>query len=246
MDSGPDLDRALTDARALVEQRFPDSRAAWLAGSVVHGVATATSDLDVTVLLAGPPAPYRESVVHAGWPVELFVHHDRSIEFWTAKDRARRRPTLLRLIGEGRLLLDHEGDGAAWSARCAALLAEGPPSPTTGELEAWRYALTDLLDDLADATDPAQRSAVAVSTWQAVAELLLAAHGRWWGTGKWLVRELRSYDAAHGTSYAERLHAALAAAVDGSAESLIALADEVLGPLGGRLWSGYRAAGAID
>ena len=38
-----DTDGAVTVARALVATRFPDARAAWLAGSVVTGTATATS-----------------------------------------------------------------------------------------------------------------------------------------------------------------------------------------------------------
>jgi predicted nucleotidyltransferase len=49
-------------ASELVAQRFPDARAAWLGGSVAPGTATSTSDLDITVLLAGPPAPMRESL----------------------------------------------------------------------------------------------------------------------------------------------------------------------------------------
>ncbi|WP_280273190.1 nucleotidyltransferase domain-containing protein [Nocardia wallacei] len=48
-------------AEQLVRERFPEARAAWLGGSMADGTATATSDLDITVLLAGPPAPYRES-----------------------------------------------------------------------------------------------------------------------------------------------------------------------------------------
>lgn len=61
-------------ARRLVTERFPDARAAWLGGSVARGQATLTSDLDVTVLLGRPPAPYRESLTYAGWPVEIFAH----------------------------------------------------------------------------------------------------------------------------------------------------------------------------
>ena len=43
-------------ARRLVEEEFPGARAAWLGGSVVRGDASPTSDLDITVLLDGPPA----------------------------------------------------------------------------------------------------------------------------------------------------------------------------------------------
>ncbi|MEG8182705.1 nucleotidyltransferase domain-containing protein [Nocardia terpenica] len=85
-------------ARHLVRERFPQARAAWLGGSSVTGNTTATSDLDVTVLLAGPPAPYRESLHHGDRPVELFVQTEETLEFFQAGERARRRPTTLRSL----------------------------------------------------------------------------------------------------------------------------------------------------
>ena len=230
-------------ARTLVARRFPEARAAWLAGSVTTGTATATSDLDVTVLLAGPPAPFRESLHHGGWPVELFVHTVDSVEFWLVQDLRRRRPTLGRLIGQGVLLLDADGAGAALTERCREFLAAGPEPLTPADLDAQRYGLTDLLDDLADATDPALRAAVAVAVWQQAADLLLAVDGCWGGTAKWLVRELASYDAAHGTRFGPRLHDGLVHAVNGATSPLVEVVDEVLAGAGGRLWAGYRAGG---
>jgi predicted nucleotidyltransferase len=237
------VDDAVTTARALVAERFPDARAAWLAGSVVSGNATATSDLDVTVLLPGPPAPFRESLEYDGWPVELFVHSRETVAHWIAKDLERRRPTLVRLISSGVVLLDLDGTGTALAEECDAILSAGPGPLSTAELDSMRYGLTDLLDDLADSAEPVTTAAVAVATWEAAARLLLAADGRWWGTAKWLVRELRDYDAVHGTSYTLRLHAGLAAALVRDAVLLAVVVEEILDGVGGRLWVGYRAEG---
>lgn len=237
------LEQAVTTARALVAERFPGARAAWLAGSVVAGTATASSDLDITVLLPGPPAPFRESLVHDGWPVELFVHTRESVSRWIAQDLARRRPTLVRLISSGVVLLDVDGSGAALSEECAEVLAAGPGPPSDATLDWMRYGLTDMLDDLADSTEPLMTAAIAVATWEAAARLLLAADARWWGTSKWLVRELREYDAVHATTYALRLHAGLAAAFDQAPDQLLLVAEEILDSVGGRLWAGYRAEG---
>lgn len=237
------LDDAVTTGRALVAERFPGARAAWLAGSVVSGTATSTSDLDITVLLPGPPAPFRESLVYDGWPVELFVHSRESVAHWLAKDLERRRPTLARLISSGVVLVDADGVGTALAEECAAVLFAGPGPLSESDRDSMRYALTDLLDDLADATDPAVTAAVAFATWESAARLLLAAGGRWWGTGKWLVHELREYDAARETSYVLRLHAGLAAAVERDAVLLEVVAEEILDAAGGRLWAGYRAEG---
>ncbi|GAA2139268.1 nucleotidyltransferase domain-containing protein [Nocardioides koreensis] len=233
---------AVTAARRLVEERFPDARAAFLGGSVVLGGATATSDLDVTVVRA-EGAAYRESLTYAGWPVELFVHTPASVRHYVGKDLERRRPTMARLVSAAVVLLDRDGSGAALAAECAAAVAAGPGPLAAAERDALRYGLTDLLDDLAGGGDPPARTAVAVHTWQAAGELLLAAEGRWSGTGKWLVRELAAYDAEAGSAYASRLDAGLRAALDGDPGPLTQVADEVLARCGGRLWVGYRAGG---
>lgn len=74
-------------ACALVGEQFPAARAAFLGDGVLSPRRTATSDLDVVVVLAGPPAPYRESLRWRGWPVETFVHDRDSLESFVAKAR---------------------------------------------------------------------------------------------------------------------------------------------------------------
>ena len=241
-----DLDDAVGSARRLVAERFPDARAAWLAGSVVTGTATPSSDLDVTVLLAGDPAPYRESLRWEEWPVELFVHTPATIGWWLGKDRERRRPTLARLVAGGVRVLDVDGAAEGPESECRAFLEAGPGPATEDEVAAARYGLSDLLDDLADSPDPGLRTANAVAVWQQAAELRLLVAGGWWGSGKWLVRELRACDARTGTSYADRLDSGLRAALSGDPTWLAAAARAVLDDAGGRLWEGHRAGGEVS
>ena len=65
---------AIDAARAVVDEHHPAARAAFLGGSVLTGRRTPLSDLDIVVLLHGSPAPYRSSLRHGEWPVEMFVH----------------------------------------------------------------------------------------------------------------------------------------------------------------------------
>ena len=232
-----------TAAHTLVAQRFPEAKQAWLSGSVVLGHATATSDLDITVLLDATET-YRESLTHEGWPVELFVHTEESIRHFVAKDRARRRPTMARLVSTGTPLVDGHG-GRSLRAECAAAVAAGPDPLTADELTFARYSLTDQLDDLVGGGSPGIVDAVAVDVWRGTAELLLASAGWWSGTGKWLVREVEAMDAARGTTYAARLRDGLHGAMSGEADVLVALADEVLNRVGGRLWAGFRQAASL-
>lgn len=229
---------ALATARALVAEHHPGAVQAWLAGSTVQGRATSTSDLDVTVLL-DDVSPHRESLVRDGWPVELFVHTAASVRWFVAQDLARRRPTMARLVATGVPLLGEDAGGDL-RAECAAVLSAGPPPLTDDALSLARYALTDLLDDLAGAGAEHETTAVAVEVWRSTAELLLASQRRWGGTGKWLTRELASYDESCGTSFGPRLADALPAALSGDDAPLTGIADEVLALVGGRLWSGFR------
>ncbi|MDQ2846160.1 MAG: nucleotidyltransferase domain-containing protein [Actinomycetota bacterium] len=121
-------DASVEQATGLVASTFPEARAAWLGGSVAAGTATASSDLDITVLLTGAPAPFRESLHHKDIPVEFFVHTDESLALYPGKDRARRQPTLATLVSASIVLLDRDGSGRRLSDECAAEIAAGPAS----------------------------------------------------------------------------------------------------------------------
>lgn len=73
-------------ARKIVEQHFPSCTGAVLAGSVVRGKATNTSDLDIVIFDKKLPASYRTSFNSFGWPVEAFVHNSESYKFFFESD----------------------------------------------------------------------------------------------------------------------------------------------------------------
>lgn len=215
---------ALTDARALVAERFPDATWAMLTGSVLGPYRTPGSDLDILVMRRAATA-YRESLYFRDWPVELFVHTPDGLAGVLARERAARKPSTHRMIAHGTTLCGDPGD---LPARCARVLADGPPPLTTAERDGLRYHLTDLLDDHRHALDQGERVVIAAALWTASAELALAAAGRWVSRGKWLLRDLRACDPA--------LAARWLAARDAPA----AIAEEILSGAGGPLFAGYR------
>jgi predicted nucleotidyltransferase len=238
--TGPD---AVETARALVAERYPRARQAWLSGSVVLGGATDTSDLDITVLLKETRA-HRESLHYRGWPVELFVHTESSVRHFVAQDLARRRPTMARLVSTGIPLVAGE-DGAALREECAAAVVAGPQPLGGAELALARYCLTDQLDDLVGGGSAGVLDAAAFEVWRGTAELLLAAAEWWSGTGKWLIREVEALDAARGTAFAVRLHEGLHEALRGEPAVLVETAHEVLDQVGGRIWAGFRQSASM-
>ncbi|WP_377267292.1 nucleotidyltransferase domain-containing protein [Peterkaempfera sp. SMS 1(5)a] len=222
-------------AREIVRTRFPDARAAFLAGSVLTSRRTSTSDLDIVVLLAGPPAPCRESTVHRGWPVELFVQTEAAWRAFADREVAARRSPLLAMCAEGLLLVDRDTLGAELQARSRARLAAGPPPVSVQELDDHRYRLTDSLDDLRGCSDPLERVHLVADLLLRASEFALLAGGHWLGTGKWLSRRLAEAD----PELHRRLMTAAAAAANGSPAALETVVEEVLDRAGGPLWSGY-------
>ncbi|MFD5237312.1 nucleotidyltransferase domain-containing protein [Streptomyces tendae] len=231
---------AIEAARAVVDEHHPEARAAFLGGSVVTGRRTATSDLDIVVLLHGTPAPYRASLQYAGWPVEMFVHTEATWHAYVERELLKRRSPLLWMCADGLLLFDIDGLGARLAAQARKLTAAGPPPVSAEEIDDRRYAITDLLDDLLGSDDRSERLFIATELVRRTGELALAISGSWGGGGKWLARRLETTAPGLGT----RLHHGLQEVLGGRAEPLVTVVDEVLGQAGGRLWVGYKRAGA--
>ena len=229
-----------TVAARLVARKFSDARAAWLGGSVAAGQHTPTSDLDVTVLLDGPPASYRSSELADGWPVEYFVQTEESLLRFCEIDRDRRRPTTMRLVGSSVILVDRDGSGRRLQAALHQMDLAGPPAVTDRDLEARRYAITDMLDDLTAPRSADEGLVIATTLMHEVAEFVLAAHRRWSGSGKWLLRELVSLDTVARTSYAADLTNGLRTAAAGDLTPLHDVTVAVLREFGGPVFAGFR------
>jgi hypothetical protein len=225
-------------ATRFVAARFPHARVAFVGGSVVTERRTPTSDLDVVVVLDGPPAPYRETTRFEGWVVELFVHTDESRAYFFGKDLDDRRCSLARMIGFGVVVADRDGTAADVQADARRRVDAGPGPLDDGQRDALRYALTDLLDDLAGGADPDELAWILAAVATRTAELALGIAGRWNGMGKWLHRELADLD----PDLAARLGAAWRAA---DVPALDGIAREVLDRAGGPLLEGYRVAAEL-
>lgn len=236
------VEEAVALARQIVDERYPTARCAWLAGSVAAGRATATSDLDVTVLLPAEPAPMRESLMVDGIPVELFVHTEESLVHYRAKDRERRQPTMARLVAGGLVLLDLDERARDLAQGCLDDIMAGPDPLRGNQIDAERYRVSALVEDLVGAVDPIERAVVAAALWETAARLLLAVDRQWQGSGKGLLQALQVRDRALGDELGADLSQALADA-GSRPEALADAARSVLDRCGGPLFEGYRVGG---
>lgn len=94
-------------AQQFVYKHFSNCHGALLAGSVVRGEATETSDLDIIIFDKNLSSSYRESLIDFGWAIELFVHSLNSYKGFFKSDYERARPTMPRMVSEGIILMDH-------------------------------------------------------------------------------------------------------------------------------------------
>ena len=229
-------------AIALVAGRFPEAVAAFLGGSAATGARlTSTSDLDIVVVREDGAAVFHETTTFQGWLVELFVHTPSSFQRYWNLDAAGRRPPLLRMCAEGVPLVSVGGGAERVRTEARRRLAAGPPPLTESEWAARRYGLSDLLDDLSDASRGPELPFIANAVLTATCEMALLAEGRWLGTGKWLARELERLD----VGLLQEVTVAHAAAIAGDSRPLADIAARALAHVGGPLSIGYHADGQL-
>ncbi|WP_214766107.1 MULTISPECIES: nucleotidyltransferase domain-containing protein [unclassified Exiguobacterium] len=192
----------LTLTNELVAERFPESLAAMIAGSHVRGRATTTSDIDLIVLMPTGSRTYRESFLYEGHPVEAFIYTEATIADFFEADRARRRPSLQRMVAEAVPVRVHPLVDRLKAEASRQLLA-GPTRWTVEQLNQNRYFLTDLLDDFIGVEDRTEGLAIATRLFDQAAAFHLTASGRWLGQGKWLPRELAALSQADADRFTD-------------------------------------------
>ena len=224
-------------AHGFWRERYAGARVVFLAGSVMRGEATPTSDLDIVVVYEKLPNAYREAFVHGGWPVEAFIHDAGTLEHFFDDDRRRGIPALMSMVAEGVEVPEASEFSAGLKRRAVELLEAGPPAWDEEELTLRRYRLTDWVDDLRFPRSEEELLATGAYLYQDAAEFYFRTRGLWSAHSKTIPRRLRRADA----DFAERfLRAFDALFTEKRPEPVAALAGELLEPFGGFLFEGFR------
>ena len=232
-------DRIIDVARAIRLERYPDAAVVFAAGSLIRGEGTAYSDLDLVVVYAALPSAYRESFKSHGYPVEAFVHDRETLEyFFLEVDRPSGVPALPQMVVEGVEVPAPNDLSLALKQRAAALIAAGPPALDTEAEQRWRYAVTDLLDDLRDARSHDERVGTGARLYEQLADYYLRRQGLWSAKGKEIPRALRRTDPDLCARYCQSFDTLFKV---GDVDSVIKLAEELLQAGGGPLFDGFRA-----
>ena len=224
-------------AKAIHGERYAAAEVIFLAGSLVRGEGTSTSDLDLVVMYETLPNAYRESFRFGGWPVEAFVHDPQTLAYFFHRvDKPSGVPSLPMMVSEGIEIPQSSESSRALKALANSLIAEGPPPWARTDIDASRYTITSLVDDLRDPRSREEQFASATALYAALANHFLRRRGAWSAKEKTIPRQLRKID----TSFAKEFHASFNALLErGESAQVIALAEQVLASDGGWLFEGY-------
>ena len=241
--NGMELMEPIEAATRVVNSRFPTCLAAFLSAGVLSPSRTPMSDLDIVVVLDGPPAPYRETIREYGWIVELFIHTRESLLYFYERELQQRRCTLATMCAGGAVLRNLDDEGSAFQTEAQKIIDTGPPALSSDELKQRRYGLTDALDDLRGTTNPAEMAFISGNLLTNAGELVLLSQRRWTGQGKWLARHLSEAPGDFAGLLASSVQALLAT---GEKQPMIDAVEAILGMVGGPLTEGYRVSGPVD
>lgn len=231
-------------ARALLARRFPSAAIAFLAGSVIRGEGTDTSDLDIVVVFEQLPNAYRESLVWDKWPVELFVHDRETLQHFCEEDCWRDGvPSLPAMVSEGIALPNPSDLSKELKAYADNLIAAGPKPWGEREINDSRYAITDLVEDMKAPRSLDELHACATRLYSLVADHYLRSRQLWSARGKSIPRQLDRISPTLGITFREAFREVFE---KGATERVFALCEEVLAPNGGWLFAGHVVQAPAD
>jgi Nucleotidyltransferase domain len=244
MAKGPAKLEPMTAAKAAVKRNFSEAKIVFLAGSSIRADATETSDLDLVVIFDHLDHAYRMSFTHGGWPVEAFVHDPQTLAYFLEEiDSKNGFPALPAMVVESSEVTEPSALSREIRSQAQAVLDRGPPDLTVEEIENRRYMITDVIEDLRDPATLEELVSAGARFYPALADFYCRVRGEWSAQGKQIPRNLRRIDPIFAERYAQVFDALF---VDRDAKGIIRLSEELLEPVGGTLFDGFRRDAPAD
>lgn len=220
------------------QNRYRQARVIFLAGSLIRGEGTSTSDLDLVILFERVPRAYRESFIHDRWPVEAFVHDPQTLEYFCREvDRPSGFPSLPTMVDEGIEIPEASEFSDSLKRLAACVLEEGPPKWSEQDLSNSRYAIPDLIDDLRAPRSTQEMHATATLLYSTLANHYFRSKSLWSAKGKAIPRRLNALDVSLATKFLNSFEKLFS---ENCVAAVILLAEEILAPNGGFLSDGHK------
>jgi predicted nucleotidyltransferase len=224
----------LAVAERFTATHFPKASIAVIGGSTSRGERTPTSDIDLLLIgddiLAEGEIGTARTLAFEDEVFEVFAYTKDGFDEWARRGIEQHRPVIVHMLIEGSVIRDGDDLGEL-RTRWAEALAAGP-HVDEHEMDFRRYVITDVLDDLRDASDALERHVLAATLFERTAELMLLTSRKWIGTGKYLPRRLRELPS-------ERVNALADPYIRGDFDRLADAVEHELDAAGGRVQAGF-------
>lgn len=218
-----------------VSERYGEPSFCFFFGSHAFGCGDADSDVDVIVVMNHLAHAYSERFSSDGFLFDAHVHDAETLHAMMRAENKRGLAMLTAKVDQSLVLPQPCEIASKLKEVARGLLHSGPPRPEKWDLP--RRYMTAVLSDIGRCADRDERRMMAMDLYECIIDTFLRSHGQFANRGRYLVRELKRFDAA----FSDRAQAALVAVFqDDSFSPLMQLAREVLEPIGGTLDHGYR------
>jgi hypothetical protein len=223
----------------ILARKFPKAALIFVAGSVIRGEGTASSDLDLVVVFPKLKNAFRESFYFGGWPIEAFVHDLETLKHNFGKfSRTSGFPSLPQMVSEGSIVPGPSPLSRRLKAQADRTLKAGPLRLSKAELKLRRYFISDLMEDLRAPRNENELRATGVRLYESLADYYFRTNGLWSGKGKGISRAFVRSSPKIGGKF-ERAFESLFK--HSEAALVLNLATEILKKEGGPLFGGYKA-----
>ncbi len=222
-------------AHKIVELKYPSCDGALMAGSIVRGEGTETSDIDLIIYNSCIHKGYRESFVFEGVPIEAFVHNEASFKHYFKEDCDRKMPSLPVMVHEAVDIRQNDFLDAL-RKEATNLISKGPGKPSERTVDTMRYFITDLKEDLVGSTDDFETLLIANELVVKLHEFYLLTHNAWIGKSKWIKRAMYKHDPKFAEAFEKQI---LSFYTSRDKAVLIKLIDQMLSPFGGDYFDGF-------
>jgi Nucleotidyltransferase domain len=236
MDASQLLDRAVSAARKIFTERFADAAVMFLAGSIVRGEGTATSDLDLVIVYEYLKPARRETFFYDGFPVECFIHDPETLNYYFTETILSGYIPLVHMVLEGTEIPEPSEFSRGLKALAMKIYGAGPPVPSEQSIDLWRYSITNLADDLREPRSKHELTGTGTELYRSLSDLYLRTRGKWLAKNKNIPKALAAIDGDFQQRFTTAFEELFA---QGKAESVLALCEEILAPHGGFLLDGY-------
>lgn len=232
------IDKAVEAACEVHLRKYAGAEVIFLAGSIVRGEGTKTSDLDLVVIYKKLPNAYRESFYFNDFPVETFVHDPETLNHFLQSEYENAFSPLMQMILEGIEIPAPVELSQKLKRLSAEMKKRKPPKVSDEEIERLRYSITNFIDDIKEPRSKFELTATGIALYPILSDFYFRANDLWLARHKSIPRALEKADAEFKEHFCLAFEELF---VNGKSEKVVELAEEMLRKHGGFLFDGYRS-----